>query len=366
MTPPIFLLGESMGANEVAIGKGFVGASGIELLRMLGDAGVIELTSIDRDYIYKFFSTGNPLLIDSIWQLHPEVYRSNVFQQHPLGNDILSFCGGKAEGIAGYPALSKSKYVRAEFEPELERLSDELVTINPNLIVCLGNTPLWALAGRVGVSKLRGTTCVSTHTASGFKLLPTYHPAAVLRQWDNRPVAVADLIKAKAQSLFPEIRRPKREIWIEPSVADVERFINDHIPNGSLVSVDIETSGTRITCIGLAPSSALAIVIPFDDERTKSRSYWPTKDSEFAVWKLIEGVLRNPRIRKTFQNGLYDIAFLWRAVGIGVMGAEHDTMLLHHALQPESLKGLAFLGSIYADEGAWKQERKTDTIKRDE
>ena len=48
-------------------------------------------------------------------------------------------------------------------------------------------------------------------------------------------------------------------------------------------------------------------------------------------------------------------------------GAEEDTMLLHHALYPESLKGLGFLGSIYCDEGAWKGMRKgTETIKRED
>jgi len=41
-------------------------------------------------------------------------------------------------------------------------------------------------------------------------------------------------------------------------------------------------------------------------------------------------------------------------------------MLLHHALQPESLKGLGFLGSIYTDESNWKLMRKSTTIKRDE
>jgi hypothetical protein len=48
------------------------------------------------------------------------------------------------------------------------------------------------------------------------------------------------------------------------------------------------------------------------------------------------------------------------------MGAEHDTMLLSHSLQPESLKGLGYLGSVFTDEGSWKQERKgNQTIKRD-
>ena len=36
-----------------------------------------------------------------------------------------------------------------------------------------------------------------------------------------------------------------------------------------------------------------------------------------------------------------------------------------NALQPEGLKGLGYLGSIYSDEGAWKHMRKKDeTIKR--
>jgi hypothetical protein len=41
-------------------------------------------------------------------------------------------------------------------------------------------------------------------------------------------------------------------------------------------------------------------------------------------------------------------------------------MLLQHALQPEALKGLGFLGSIYTDHGAWKVEHKnSQTIKAD-
>jgi hypothetical protein len=43
-------------------------------------------------------------------------------------------------------------------------------------------------------------------------------------------------------------------------------------------------------------------------------------------------------------------------------------MLLHHALQPESPKGLDFLGSVYTEEASWKlmRPRGKQTIKRDE
>ena len=62
-----------------------------------------------------------------------------------------------------------------------------LSTLIPNLIICLGNCSLWALAGRTVSPSSRGTTLLSTHTAADFKFLPTYHPSAIIRQWDNRP-----------------------------------------------------------------------------------------------------------------------------------------------------------------------------------
>lgn len=366
MSKPIVVVGEARGEYENRIGSSFVGPSGIELLRMLNEAGILELTTIDKSYISQYYQRGDPRMVDSIWRLHPEVFRTNVFNLHPPGNKLEWFCGPKSDGIPSYPALLPSKYVRREFEPELDRLADEILAADPNLIIGLGNTALWALCGRTGVSKLRGTTHLTTYCVSGYKLLPTYHPAAVLRQWEHRPTVVIDLAKARREAEFPDVRRPACKIWIEPTLDDIRTFINDFIRGCNLLSVDIETSGSRVTCIGFAPSATHAIVIPFDDDRTKNRSYWQTVEDERSAWALVSSVLTST-IPKLFQNGLYDIAFLWRAYGIGVKGAAHDTMLLHHALQPESLKGLGYLGSIYTDHGAWKSERKgtTTTIKRD-
>lgn len=364
---PVVLLGEAMGEAEVRLGCGFVGPSGVELLRLLDESGLIQLTSVDRDYISRYYTTGDSRQIDMIWRLHPEVHRSNVFQLHPPGNNLAAFCGPRAEGIPGYPPILPSKYIRTEYTPQLERLRDELCTLDPDLIICLGNTALWALCGSTGISKVRGTTRLSTHLATGFKLLPTYHPAAVLRQWELRPTVVADLMKAAREAEYPEIRRPAREIWIEPTLEDLYAFYETWMRNCSLLSVDIETAGTQITNIGFAPSPNVAINIPFHDSRRANGSYWPNLAAESAAWKFVRGVLCDPTIPKLFQNGLYDLAFLWRSVRIPTLGASEDTMLLSHALQPESLKGLGYLGSIYSDEGAWKQDRAkfTKTIKRD-
>ena len=339
MQTKIAVVGEAWGEQEEKSRAPFVGSAGYALTQMLDEAGI----------------------------LRSDIFLTNVFNLRPPGNKIEAFCGGKETAIAGYPALVKGKHVRAEFISELERLGDELININPNIIIALGNTASWALLGRTSISKYRGTTELSTHTAKGYKVLATYHPAAVIRQWELRPVTILDLMKAKRESEFPEIRRPKREIWIEPTLEDLHEFKENYIKDSDRISVDIETTGNYITCIGFASSQQAAIVIPFFDGRRKDRSYWPSQRAEHDAWVFVRSVLESPTPRKLFQNGLYDIAFLWRAYGIKVMGAEHDTMLLHHALQPESLKGLGFLGSIYSDEGAWKQMReKVTTIKADE
>lgn len=334
----IALIGEAYGEAEEREQTPFVGAAGYELNRMLDEAGIRRA----------------------------DCFLTNVFNRRPPGNKIEAFCGTKPEGIKGYPALLKSKYVLEQYIPELERLGDELVRENPNVIIALGNTPSWALFGKTGISKIRGTTALSSHTAAGFKVLPTFHPAAILRQWELRAVTVFDLIKANRESEFPEIRRPPRSIWIEPTIGDLYEFKAKYIDGCEKLAVDIETAGNQVTCIGFCPRPDIALVLPFLDTRRKGKSYWPDTSTECEAWAFVRDILCNRDIKKTFQNGLYDIAFLWRAQGVRVLGAEHDTMLLHHALQPESLKSLGFLGSVYTDEGAWKQERRTTTIKADE
>lgn len=334
----IVVLGEAWGEAEERAREPFVGASGFELTRMLSEAGISRA----------------------------DCHLTNVFNLHPKGNDITTLCGAKSDALPGYPPLAKSKYVSSRYATELERLGDELLQCNPNLVVACGNTPCWALLGHTGISKIRGTTSLSIHTVAGFKVLPTYHPAAVLRMWDIRPIVVADFIKAERESHYGELRRLRREIWIEPTIADIEKFYVENIRRCEVLSVDIETSGTQITCIGFAPNKDIALVIPFVDPRNKGRHYWVSLEDEIQAWSLVRSILADRSIRKLFQNGMYDIAFLWRAAGLPVYGAAEDTMLLHHSLQPEMKKGLGFLASIYADEGAWKEMRaKTETIKSD-
>src|SRR5213595_623960 len=242
----IALVGEAWGEAEERERAPFVGPTGWELNKMLREAGIVRA----------------------------DCFLTNVFNFRPPNNKIEALCGHKSFGIPGYPAIVKGKYVDKSYARELKRLGDELIEVNPNVVVALGNTATWALLGKTYISKLRGAVQTSTHTISGFKVLPTYHPAAIFRQWVLRPVTVLDLMKAKRESEYPEIMKPEREIWIEPTLEDIYEFDQRYINKSERLAVDIETAGSHITCIGFAPSHSISLVIPFIDGRRRGGVYW--------------------------------------------------------------------------------------------
>jgi len=324
---PIMIVGEAWGKDEAEARLPFVGKTGGILRVMLRQVG-IDISS---------------------------VYLTNVFNlQPPGGNDVKNLCGSRPEAIKGMPALNRGKFVRAEYLPEIERLYHEIATIKPNIVITCGATPTWALLHTNGIAKHRGApfSCPIPGPIAGVKVLPTYHPSAVARDWKLRPIVIADLHKAKREAEFPEIRRPRREIWIEPTFKDINTFYNEYMLDCDELSIDIETIGNQITCIGFAPTEVVALVIPFYDPRQKDGNYWRTIEEELRVWDLVRYFCSLDRA-VVGQNFMYDMRFLLDSYGIPCPNT-NDTMLLHHALQPEMQKSLNFLASVYSDELKWK------------
>lgn len=336
--PGIFICGEAYGREEKEQGKPFVGASG----RLLN--GLLRQVGIDRD----------------------SCYITNVFNFQPPGNDIKKLCGPKVDGIKGMPAIVKSKYLDKQYEPELERLYGEVHAQQPTLIIALGASAAWALLKTTGIRSIRGAPWLAHIRGNSYKVLPTYHPSAILREWKLRPILLADLHKAVGESGYPEIRRPQRHIWIEPTLDDLTAFELKYIVPSKELSVDIETAGDQITCIGFAPSINQCLVVPFYDDTKPSKNYWASVSDEVKAWKWVKRMCEHERATIVGQNVLYDINVLWSKYGIKLKATD-DTMLLHHALQPEMEKGLGFLGSIYTNEAAWKTEYKhSKTNKRED
>lgn len=330
----IAIVGEAWGRHEEIQRAPFVGYSGHLLTQMLAEA------KIDRS----------------------QCFLTNVFNLRPKPtDDIANLCGPDRNA---YPPLSRGKYLRPEYFKEVHRVVSEIRSLRPNLVILAGNTACWAFLQSTGITKIRGTVTYSTVLPTQ-KCLPVYHPAAVTREWDLRPVTVLDLIKAERESHFPEVRRPERTVFIEPTLTDLEWFYVRHILPSKRIAVDIETLGEQITCIGFATSPSYALCVPFLDPRRAGQNYWLSESDEREAWAFIYKYLHTPQ-PKTFQNGIYDLYFLWKSYGLTVTNCAEDTMLLHHALQPESEKGLGFLGSVYTNEASWKlMRKKSTTIKKD-
>ena len=333
-----FLLGEAPGEEEEKRGIPFVGASGSELTRMLQQAGI---------------------------QRH-ECSISNVLLERPPGNDFGFFCCPKDDLPTGYdlPFIDRGKYLKPEHVPNLERLKEEIKASGANILVCLGAKSLWAASGRVDISNMRGTIFYSERL--GVKCLATYHPAYVLRNWSARPIVVLDLIKAKREGEFKEISFPKRRVFLPETIEDLYSFRDSYLNNAKIISFDIETwpKYRIIKCIAFAPSSEVSLVVPF--YHPSKIHYWDSLELEIAAYKFVKETLENPT-PKLAQNGPYDIQYLLD-YGIRTKNYCEDTMLKHHAINPEFSKGLGFLGSIYTDDRAWKllNSKVQHTKKREE
>jgi len=385
--PKILLLGEALHQGELEVRKPFIGSPGKELWAMLGEAFPetspelhAEITSLQR-YGPAWGRKREE------WLAAAGIAMTSVFNFVPAGGKIEALCGSKKEMSKGYdhPAIAHGKYLHERYLPDLFRVHGEISSARPTLIVAAGSTACWAVLRATNIGSIRGTVSESVklaaNTAAGtetvlvgsreeglkFKVLPTFHPAAVMYAWANRPIMVMDLMKARRESVFKEIRRPARQVLINPSLEEMREWIEQTLKaSPPSLSVDIETAAGQITCIGFGRSRTSAMVVPFWSPSSPGASYWPSLAAECEAWRLVELILQSP-IPKLFQNGMYDLQYITK-MGLRPKACLEDSMLLHHSLFPEMKKGLGFLGSVYTNEPAWKLMRagKADTEKKDE
>ena len=344
----IAFVGEAFGAEEDRVGQPFVGAAGRLLTKLAASASIdIEECFLTNVIAARPYETRGGLRI-----------KSNVFAKLCTRD--------KPPAPYGLTRIGEHGYLRNEFIGELERLREELDTVRPNVIVALGAIALWGLTGFTNIGKRRGTIGIVFFPERAVKLLPTYHPAYLLRGgWADAPTVISDLIKAKRASRTREFTRPTRYILINPTIDECREFCASAVNASAPIACDIETHGGCISHVGFASNAHHAFVFPFVGPH--EGSYWEHPEDECAAWECVASILAS-NVPKVFHNGMFDIAWFVEHMGLRVMNARDDTMLLQHALELEMLKGLGYLGSIYTDEPAWKlmRTRARDVLKRDE
>jgi uracil-DNA glycosylase len=330
---PILIVADHYSDDDVESGRPFSGAAGSILRGLLSQTGIEE----------------------------QGVRKTAVFPFRPAGGRVESLTTkNRAEGVPGYNYIFRGNYIHNRETPHLARLWNLIESLQPNIIVAMGSTALWATTGRTGVDRWRGSPMPSVR--GDFKVICTWPPSSIMRQWELRPIVYMDLLKAKRESETRRLSRPSRVITLAPFLADIAEFYERHVIPAPFISLDVETKSDQITEVGIATSPRRAIVIPFWG-RAKP-NYWETKEAELEAWAWVRRILQEkPTIGQNLQ---YDMQYFYRKYGITTPNFIGDTMLAAHTLQPEMKKGLGFLGSIYTDEPSWKFMRTDHTTLKQE
>lgn len=330
----ILIIGEAPGKEEELQRKPFVGGSGQELTKMLNEAGI----------------------------LRSECRIVNVCKYRPPGNNMDLW----------WPEQKKNRqkdFVEVDgewFDPRvvegLQELDDEIKATNPNIIIPLGNLPLWATTRNTGILKWR-SSLLTHHSFPEIKVVPTIHPAAIMRNWEWRYLAVHDLRRAKGWSHDRVIPRNEEHFIVRPSYAQCIALLRDLLARAAegplLLAADIETAQRQLSCIGLAWSRTEAICIPFATQELTEHGYsYFSHREELDLVLLLREVLTQPNVRVVGQNWGYDSQYIAKQYGFEV-NLYLDTMTEHHTKFPGLPKGLDFQSSLYRRVHVyWKDDGK--------
>jgi len=306
----IMLVGECPGADEDQTGKPFVGAAGRTLNYLLQQAGISRHSCLV----------------------------TNVARERPPGNNISLYFTDK-----------QCTSPRPELAAWIQQLKDEIALHQPNAIVALGRTALWALTGETSITTMRGYL-LKTSFGAGTKVIPTFHPQAVNYDWKLHFACIMDLRKALKHSAFHDFVPDSRRLHSSPSYSEFIAYLI-HCRNEDLaIAVDIETCqpGAHVSILGIADSPTSAY--SFEILHGHSPIYSP--DMEANLWAEIGKTLHN--CRTIMHNGSYDAAVLMHHTGIYCKRFFFDTMIAAHVCWPETPRSLGYCSSICLDVPPWK------------
>lgn len=335
LSSKIAIVGEQPAKYEVKYGRPFVGPAGKNLDECLRNAKIAR----------------------------GSCYLTNVIKEvdHDLEH-YMRITGGVNGKAIIYEA--GQQYINA--------LRDELEQTSANVIVALGNTPLFTLTDRTGITAWRGSVIEST-LLPGRKVIPCLHPANYTDEkvlanpaaYLSKYLITMDLEKVRCESEYPDIRLEDRKLYTQPSFYDVMSWLEQCrllAEQGRIIYYDIElTPKTQeLSCISFAIGPHEVLCIPFVD----ANGDYFTGEQEYEIMLKIEELLADERYQKGGQNLIFDAHFLLRKYGIRTRNVAADTMIAQHILYPDfggktyRGKSLEFITSMWTDVPYYKRDGK--------
>lgn len=373
-TPRVIIVGEAWGKEESAARVPFVGESGREFLRMLGEAFRTDTALLQEALSCRH--TGQFIATRDEWLRRNDILLTNVIDARPENNDFTTFLFSNAEAKKRKEKGYHGVFLRPPAAAGVSKLWALLSSCRPELVIAAGNWPLHILTEHAqpktakgyklptGIGTWRGSQTYSRPLADGsrLKVLPIIHPAAVLREWGYRHITVHDLRSRACRYLSGSLpwEAPTDLAISKPTMAQVRGCFAGWLAAANAgelwLSVDLETyAKTYISCMGIADATT-SLCIPFFYFSTSQRSidYWLPAE-ELEIWKLTKQLIEHPNVRIIGQNFMYDTQYFDKyCIDAKV---SFDTGVGHHLLFPGTRKTLEMLASLYCNSYCyWKDE----------
>lgn len=259
-------------------------------------------------------------------------------------------------GRAGLPinAITFDAISRSPRWPNGQDFSDCLARINTqnfDCIIPLDEPSLKFTTGKTSIRKWHMSPLESLEHFNCRKIMPSFHPDAIQKEFHLSTYLEMALLKIKAAYNEDTWTRKEKRFHLDPGV-DQAIAILESIRHEPWHSVDIETGSDQINTFGVAWSKhdALAIKILPDNIPAPAHK---------KLWNLIAEICESDS-KKIAQNGIYERMYLSR-YGIYLNNFTHDTMCAMRLLWPELEKGLDNVGRLYTSEPYWKDDGKVHT-----
>jgi len=285
---------------------------------------------------------------------------ANIF----IGNSCLCWTG------EGNPKPTEEQ-LRACWE----NVATLLKLVNPKFLIPMGDTALNLITGKNGITKNRGKfLSMRSELNNGyeFKILPTFHPAAVIYDPQKKNKIIEDLAYVN-NILYPE--DSNLEKILVDSIDLFDQMCAEIYNSGNTLSVDLETTGLSIwkdKIIGVSFSCNwnkgyyVPLIVREDEEDRNSEltSFWVLED-DAIVRKGIIDIISHKKIQKTGQNLVFDRKFCKKYFDTDIENIVFDAQLAAHLLDENSKHDLGVLALKYTDLVGIKRILEKDLTKKD-
>lgn len=243
-------------------------------------------------------------------------------------------------------------------------LIDELAEFQGDLIILMGDLPMKLLLDdprHDSTTTQRGSIYRADdyphlkEKLGGKFIAVTLNPSKSLRRVNpiNFYIIMADVKKFMLLNDDHSLLEPEPILHIAPTIHEVLDFYA-RVKKEKETGFDIESNPKYITCFSLSIGYSEAMSIPLVNN---GGNYWSVSD-EILIWQGLAEILGDPSIGIVCQNGMFDVMFVLRTMGIKTDNFCFDTMLAQHICWTDLPKSLGFLTSMYTYFPYYKGEGK--------